>query len=62
MTKFACHRKFRPGQRAVGGSGSRCRLQGFMDYTEDSCMDFAATRNRQRVTDGTSNTLQIGEA
>ena len=34
---------------------------GFMDYTDDSCMDFAAGRSHQRVSDGTSNTLQFGE-
>ena len=35
--------------------------QGFMDYTDDSCMGLAAQRNHHRVSDGTSNTLQLSE-
>ncbi len=36
--------------------------QGFMDYAVDSWLDIVAARNCRRVSDGTSNTLQIGEA
>jgi hypothetical protein len=32
-----------------------------MDYTDDCCMGLAAERDRHRVSDGTSNTLQCSE-
>jgi len=51
---------FRPNPNGDGTTQYRTG-QGFMDYTDDSCIGFAAERNRLRVSDGTSNTLQCSE-
>lgn len=51
---------FRPNPNGDGMTLHRAE-QGFMDYTDDSCVGLAAERTHQRVSDGTSNTLMFGE-
>jgi len=51
---------FRPNPTGDGSTEYRTE-QGFMDYTDDSCMGLAAERNHHCVSDGTSNTLMFSE-
>lgn len=51
---------FRPNPTGDGSTGYRIE-QGFMDYTDDCCIGFATERNRHRVSDGTSNTLECSK-
>ena len=51
---------FQPNPNGDGTTQQQAE-QGFMDYTDDSCMGFAAEPNRHRVSDGTSNTVMWAE-